>query len=168
MDLNNKITDMQQEPKIKDFNYLTDFVKAHKKWAGIEQPIYHPDDDSTELKDAIRYMQEIKLNKGNELEELRAWKESAMAVMPDYQRIGKLIGVPLGQSVHDKIIPFLEKLADKECAGNNEAAQHCLNLILSKRYETYTPALRQEVVKVEDVINAFEQYLKVKPDEISF
>lgn len=45
-----------------------------------------------------------------ELKQLKAWKESAMANYPDMQKIGRLIGVPLGQSIHDKIIPFLEKL----------------------------------------------------------
>ena len=53
-----------------------------------------------------------------ELQELRLWKESAMAVMPDYQRIAKLIGVPLGQSVHDKLIPFLEKVVAGEGLSN--------------------------------------------------
>lgn len=48
-----------------------------------------------------------------ELRELRAWKQSAIAVMPDYQRIGKLLGVPLGESVHDKIVPALEALASR-------------------------------------------------------
>jgi hypothetical protein len=47
---------------------------------------------------------------GSELEELRAWKQSAIAVMPDYQKIGNLLGVGLGESVHDKIIPALERL----------------------------------------------------------
>ncbi len=41
---------------------------------------------------------------------LKAWKESAISVMPDYQEIGKLLNVPLGQSVHDKIIPAIKKL----------------------------------------------------------
>lgn len=45
-----------------------------------------------------------------ELENLREWKRQAMAVMPDFQRIGELIGVRLGDTVHDKIVPFLEKM----------------------------------------------------------
>lgn len=45
-----------------------------------------------------------------ELEQLRAWKESAMSVMPDYQAIGKALGVKLGESVHDKILPGVERL----------------------------------------------------------
>jgi hypothetical protein len=50
----------------------------------------------------------------HEIEQLRAWKESAKQVMPDMQKIAKLIGVPLGQSVHDKIVPYLEQQAAKE------------------------------------------------------
>lgn len=49
-----------------------------------------------------------------ELEQLQAWKESAMQVMPDYKAIAKLIGVKLGQSVHDKIVPYLEKMQQRE------------------------------------------------------
>lgn len=49
-----------------------------------------------------------------ELEQLRAWKESASAVWPDMQKIGKLIGVQLGDSVHDKIIPWIEAAESRE------------------------------------------------------
>ncbi len=54
-----------------------------------------------------------------ENKELRAWKESAISVMPDYQEIGKLLNVPLGQSVHDKIIPAIKGLQqeNKELKG---------------------------------------------------
>jgi hypothetical protein len=45
-----------------------------------------------------------------ELAALREWKREAIAVMPDMQKIGKLLNVPLGQSVHDKIIPGIESL----------------------------------------------------------
>jgi uncharacterized protein YdcH (DUF465 family) len=45
-----------------------------------------------------------------EIQRLQDWKESAMAVWPDMQKIGELIGVKLGGSVHDKIIPAIEKL----------------------------------------------------------
>lgn len=49
-----------------------------------------------------------KVQEGEELAQLRQWKKEALEVMPDFQKIGKLIGVPLGESVHDKIIPYLE------------------------------------------------------------
>lgn len=44
-----------------------------------------------------------------ENERLKDWKESAMNVMPDFQEIAKLLNVPLGESVHDKIIPGIKK-----------------------------------------------------------
>ena len=46
----------------------------------------------------------------NELQQLRDWKESAISVMPDYQALGKEMNVPLGESVHDKILPYIRKL----------------------------------------------------------
>ena len=49
-------------------------------------------------------------DQNKELQELREWKASAMANMPDMQSIGKLIGVPLGESVHDKIVPYLKQV----------------------------------------------------------
>jgi hypothetical protein len=54
---------------------------------------------------------------GKELEELRAWKESAMKVMPDFQEIGKLLNIPLGTSVSEQIIPKIKEL--KEAHENN-------------------------------------------------
>lgn len=48
-----------------------------------------------------------------ELEELRAWKKQATEVMPDFQAIGKELGIPLGQTVHDKILTGIKKLKEK-------------------------------------------------------
>lgn len=44
-----------------------------------------------------------------QLKELEGWKESAIAVTPNWQDIGKEIGVRLGDSVHDKVLPALVK-----------------------------------------------------------
>lgn len=44
---------------------------------------------------------------------LENWKAEALAVMPDMQAIGKAIAVPLGQSVHDKILPAILALQDE-------------------------------------------------------
>ncbi len=60
--------------------------------------------------------------------ELEAWKESAMKVMPDFQTIGRLIGVPLGLDVSDKIIPgiesLIERIAELEAALREFADSH--------------------------------------------
>lgn len=49
-------------------------------------------------------------DKDKEIAELKAWKESAMVVMAAMQEIGKALGVKLGESIHDKILPGIEKL----------------------------------------------------------
>lgn len=41
---------------------------------------------------------------------LEDWKESAMKVWPDMQAIGKELGVSLGDTVHDKILPEIKRL----------------------------------------------------------
>lgn len=51
---------------------------------------------------------------GEELEQLRAWKKEAMRVMPDFQEIGSIIGVPIGQYVHDKIVPALRSMYTRQ------------------------------------------------------
>lgn len=59
--------------------------------------------------------------------ELRDWKESAIAVTPDMQEIGKLIGLRWGDSVHDKIVPWITQaigdldLARRECRAKEDA-----------------------------------------------
>lgn len=48
--------------------------------------------------------------KDKEIANLRAWKESAMAHDYNPQRVGKLLGVELGQSIHDKVVQGIERL----------------------------------------------------------
>ena len=45
-----------------------------------------------------------------ELDELKAWKERAMEVMSPIQEIGEVMNVKLGESIHDKILPFIREL----------------------------------------------------------
>lgn len=52
----------------------------------------------------------------NEIEELRRWKAEALKVMPDFQAIGKALGVPIGETIHDKILPGIEKLKERASA----------------------------------------------------
>lgn len=63
---------------------------------------------------ATAYASSLRGTEERELEQLRAWKESAIEVWPDMQKIGKLIGVQLGDSVHDKIIPWIEAAESRE------------------------------------------------------
>jgi hypothetical protein len=47
------------------------------------------------------------------IKELEQWKREAISVMPDYQAIGKALNIPLGQSVHDKILPGIERMKER-------------------------------------------------------
>src|SRR5688572_9341038 len=59
--------------------------------------------------------------KERRIKELSEWKESAISVMPDYQAIGKEMGIRLGDSIHDKILPAIKNL--KERVKELEGAQ---------------------------------------------
>jgi hypothetical protein len=58
----------------------------------------------------------------SELEELRAWKESAMTCMNrlDLQAVGRALGVPLGRDVWVNILPGIQRLTS-ELAAAKEA-----------------------------------------------
>jgi hypothetical protein len=49
-----------------------------------------------------------------QIDDLQKWKESAMVIMKDMQAIGKAIGVPLGQSIHDKILPAIQEMKQQQ------------------------------------------------------
>lgn len=71
-----------------------------------------------------------------DLQQLRDWKESAMLVMPDYQAIGKAIGVKLGESVHDKILPWILKQKQQSVdAGKEAQAEWEFLTIIRANYE---------------------------------
>ena len=54
-----------------------------------------------------------------ENDELKAWKESAISVMPDIQAIGKEMGLEIGQAISPKILPYIKELK-KEAAEQKE------------------------------------------------
>lgn len=41
---------------------------------------------------------------------LKAWKESMLSVPPPLQEIARELRLPLGQSIHDRILPAIQKL----------------------------------------------------------
>ena len=62
----------------------------------------------------------------NQLKEVKEWKRQAIEVMADFQAIGRAINVPLGQSVHDKILPTITSLqseVERLSKENEEAIQ---------------------------------------------
>lgn len=62
------------------------------------------------ISDKFKGIKEENKRLQSEVNELRAWKESAMSVTPDMQKIGRLLNVRLGDSIHDKIIPGIQQL----------------------------------------------------------
>lgn len=51
----------------------------------------------------------------DELDSLRRWKDEAKKCLPDYQKLGSLLGMPIGVSVHDKLYDAVELLFDMTC-----------------------------------------------------
>jgi hypothetical protein len=51
--------------------------------------------------------------KDQRIKELEQWKREAISVTPDMQAIGKALNIPLGQSVHDKILPGIERMKER-------------------------------------------------------
>jgi hypothetical protein len=58
----------------------------------------------------IRYAETFR----KERDELRTWKESAMATTPPLQEIGRELGLTLGESIHDKILPALRDFKERQ------------------------------------------------------
>lgn len=82
------------------------------RWKAAQEYLHTAQPSKVQEKELI-YKQEQLLEKQElEIERLKAWKESAINVMPDMQAIGKALNVPLGQRIHDKILPGIERLKD--------------------------------------------------------
>jgi hypothetical protein len=45
----------------------------------------------------------------SKIDELILWKEHAMEVMYPMQELGEAIGLNFGESIHDKVLPYIEK-----------------------------------------------------------
>lgn len=65
--------------------------------------------------------------KDEELEALRRWKAEAVQVMPDFQKIGEILGLTIGQDVPAHIVPAMEELV--RLRPGLDACQAALNLI---------------------------------------
>jgi hypothetical protein len=79
--------------------------------------------------------------------ELAAWKREAISVMPDYQKLGKLLNMPLGSSVSAQLVPAVEKLL-RERDEAREAHQQTTAL-WAKETDALEAALTAERAKVE-------------------
>jgi Lar family restriction alleviation protein len=91
----------------------------------------------------------------SQLSEAQAWKESMLAVTPDMQKIGKLLNVKLGESVHDKIIPGIEKLQQEvaEAQGNYE--------------KVWDAAIKRDYYEKYSAMELW-QHLEIPPDKTTF
>jgi hypothetical protein len=58
-----------------------------------------------------------------EIESLEQWKREAVAVMPDFQVIGKLLSIPLGSKVSGQIIPKIKELKQENERLRNAIAK---------------------------------------------
>lgn len=113
-------SEFYQEPKIYQYGYYDGYQKALDRIPSPslseniasqhDQDHYKRGYDDGIVDGYAMARQEHLYLESEEIKQLRDWKESAMSVMPDYQAIGKEIGVRLGDSVHDKIIPHIQKL----------------------------------------------------------
>lgn len=82
-----------------------------------------------------------------DVRELEKWKESAISVMPDYQEIGKAMGLTLGASIHDKILPFIvEQKAKLAKFGDLEA-----------QLENYKDQWKRHYAQLEEQLKADQQ-----------
>lgn len=79
----------------------------------------------------VKYAASLLKQKEDEIMELKEWKKSAIKVMPPIQEIGKTIGVKLGESIHDKILPAIQELQSSVDKYRKlaDAAEECYELL---------------------------------------
>jgi hypothetical protein len=73
--------------------------------------------ESAFLNEKINEKEAELLQAREEIEKLTQWKKEAMAVMPDFQEIGKLLNVPIGEQVSPHIIPKIKALLNSTTAN---------------------------------------------------
>lgn len=111
---------------------------AQSELAEKQKEISEKDLSYKALTDQFQLLADKLIKKDKELAELKAWKESAMSVMPPMQEIGKALGVRLGESIHDKILPGIERLKGYMNAYETE---------LQRIFERYGYSETAEVLK---------------------
>lgn len=63
-----------------------------------------------------------------EITTLQQWKKEALEVMPDFHAIGKALNIPLGETVHDKILPGIIALKE-EIEMRNEYYENKIDML---------------------------------------
>jgi hypothetical protein len=101
-----------------------------------------------------------------ENERLKAWKDEAIEVMPDFHEIGKLIGAKLGSSVSKQIIPFIKEQAAQlqQAEARIKELRETLEALANQPEERMTwtdqPYRMREIAR--QAIKTLQQQLKEK------
>jgi len=92
---------------------VSDWVEDAKQIDELKREIQEKAAQIKNQRDLIeKYQKDVKeLKQWND--QLSQWKKEAVAVMPDFQKIGELLGIRIGESVVDKIIPGIESLQSR-------------------------------------------------------
>ncbi len=100
-------------------------------------------------------------NLQSRIDELISWKERAMEVMSPLQEIGKAMNVKLGESIHDKILPYIKELK-KDRDWFMEAHDYLL-----KEAAEYSTKSEKTIIDLESAFAGAEEMVKDKIKKIS-
>lgn len=92
--------------------------------------------DEDKFAEAVKKAAELEA----EVERLKRWKDEMLEVWPPYPEIGKALGIPLGSTTHDKILPGILALQ----AERDELARRCALA------EAYLAARASSPLKLEE------------------
>jgi hypothetical protein len=95
-------------------------------------------------------------DKDREIEMLKQWKKEAMEIMPDFQEIGKLLGIGLGESVSEQIIPKIKELKDKDIQSKWISVEAVKELLAKQRVlcaEYLEDSFSEHPYKLHQMIN---------------
>jgi hypothetical protein len=110
--IQNKVKDERIRELEKDRDW---FMSAHHELLKDSQRIAELEKDNERIK-----LERNKFEGGDELKskkiaELEAWKESVIEIIPPMQELGEAMGLQFGESIHDKVLPYIKSLQkDKE------------------------------------------------------
>lgn len=102
------------------------------------------------------------------IEELEKWKKEAMETMPDWQAIGKELGLEIGDTVHDKVLMALKKLRQNADHGD-ECTRAELRAALTLEQERHAGAralLASLADKVEKAMYVSEANHEIWPEKL--
>lgn len=120
--------------------------------------------DETHRETAIIKITEALLKRDEEIERLKQWKKEGLTVLGkiDFQEIGKLLGVRLGEDIAEKILPSIESLQEK--IAQSEARINELEVenkeIRDREYSRYCQQLHDALLNQETVLNGKIQFLE--------